>query len=155
MRAAVASSARRARRAIEPPGERLVPHARQRSQPRAQDDENLLAQGPQTPGLRRPRGSRSHGAARMAAAAQGQDHVPPGAAHAKGDIQGPPYVMPDDIELTFLRKFIERQAAGIPHNPRLETKSEESRRTTIATTRTTRSRQSPQNRASSTKLAAR
>lgn len=37
----------------------------------------------------------------------------------KGDIQGPPYTMPDDIELTFLRRFIERQAAGIPHNPRL------------------------------------
>lgn len=37
----------------------------------------------------------------------------------KGDIQGPPYVMPDDIELTFLRKFIERQSAGIAHNPRL------------------------------------
>ncbi|KAF9476089.1 hypothetical protein BDN70DRAFT_882857 [Pholiota conissans] len=37
----------------------------------------------------------------------------------KGDIQGPPYTMPDDIELTFLRKFIERQAAGISHNPRL------------------------------------
>jgi hypothetical protein len=37
----------------------------------------------------------------------------------KGDIQGPPYTMPDDIELTFLRKFIERQSAGIPHNPRL------------------------------------
>ena len=37
----------------------------------------------------------------------------------KGDIQGPPYVMPDDIELTFLRKFIERQASGVPHNPRL------------------------------------
>ncbi|KAJ3800999.1 hypothetical protein GGU11DRAFT_771222 [Lentinula aff. detonsa] len=37
----------------------------------------------------------------------------------KGDIQGPPYSMPDDIELTFLRKFIERQAAGLPHNPRL------------------------------------
>jgi len=37
----------------------------------------------------------------------------------KGDIQGPPYTMPDDIELAFLRKFIERQAAGIPHNPRL------------------------------------
>jgi hypothetical protein len=37
----------------------------------------------------------------------------------KGDIQGPPYIMPDDIELTFLKKFIERQAAGIPHNPRL------------------------------------
>lgn len=39
----------------------------------------------------------------------------------KGDIQGPPYTMPDNIELTFLRKFIERQAAGIPHNPRLRT----------------------------------
>lgn len=37
----------------------------------------------------------------------------------KGDIQGPPYAMPDDIELSFLRKFIERQASGIPHNPRL------------------------------------
>lgn len=37
----------------------------------------------------------------------------------KGDIPGPPYLMPDDMELTFLRKFIERQAAGIPHNPRL------------------------------------
>jgi len=37
----------------------------------------------------------------------------------KGDIQGPPYIMADDIELSFLRKFIERQAAGIPHNPRL------------------------------------
>ncbi|KAF8208282.1 hypothetical protein K438DRAFT_1713130 [Mycena galopus ATCC 62051] len=37
----------------------------------------------------------------------------------KGDIQGPPYAMADEIELTFLRKFIERQAAGIPHNPRL------------------------------------
>lgn len=37
----------------------------------------------------------------------------------KGDIQGPPYIMPEDIELAFLRKFIERQAAGIPHNPRL------------------------------------
>ncbi|KAF6751727.1 hypothetical protein DFP72DRAFT_473611 [Ephemerocybe angulata] len=37
----------------------------------------------------------------------------------KGDIQGPPYVMPDDVELSFLRKFIERHAAGVPHNPRL------------------------------------
>jgi hypothetical protein len=37
----------------------------------------------------------------------------------KGDIQGPPYQMADDIELSFLRKFIERQAANIPHNPRL------------------------------------
>ncbi|TFK31952.1 hypothetical protein BDQ12DRAFT_693261 [Crucibulum laeve] len=41
----------------------------------------------------------------------------------KGDIQGPPYSMADDIELTFLRKFIERQAAGIPHNPRLRNSS--------------------------------
>ncbi|PSS34038.1 hypothetical protein PHLCEN_2v1942 [Hermanssonia centrifuga] len=37
----------------------------------------------------------------------------------KGEIQGPPYIMPDNVELTFLRKFIERHAAGIPHNPRL------------------------------------
>ena len=37
----------------------------------------------------------------------------------KGEIQGPPYVMPDHVELTFLRKFIERHNAGIPHNPRL------------------------------------
>jgi hypothetical protein len=37
----------------------------------------------------------------------------------KGEIQGPPYIMPDNVELTFLRKFIERQAAGVPHNPRL------------------------------------
>ncbi|KAJ7291181.1 hypothetical protein C8J57DRAFT_1271635 [Mycena rebaudengoi] len=37
----------------------------------------------------------------------------------KGDIQGPPYAMPEDIELSFLRKFMERQSAGIPHNPRL------------------------------------
>lgn len=37
----------------------------------------------------------------------------------KGDIQGPPYSMPEGIELTFLRKFIERHNAGIPHNPRL------------------------------------
>ncbi|KAI6041526.1 hypothetical protein EDC04DRAFT_2867153 [Pisolithus marmoratus] len=37
----------------------------------------------------------------------------------KGDIPGPSYVMPDDIELSFLRKFIERHNAGIPHNPRL------------------------------------
>ena len=43
----------------------------------------------------------------------------------KGDIQGPPYTMPDDIELTFLRKFIERQLAGIPHNPRLRNASSE------------------------------
>ncbi|OBZ72381.1 hypothetical protein A0H81_07366 [Grifola frondosa] len=37
----------------------------------------------------------------------------------KGEIQGPPYNMPENVEITFLRKFIERQAAGIPHNPRL------------------------------------
>ncbi|KAF9224803.1 hypothetical protein BS17DRAFT_801634 [Gyrodon lividus] len=37
----------------------------------------------------------------------------------KGDIQGPPYIMPDDVDLGFLRKFIERHNAGIPHNPRL------------------------------------
>ncbi|KAI9454705.1 hypothetical protein F5148DRAFT_1151646 [Russula earlei] len=37
----------------------------------------------------------------------------------RGDIKGPPYVMPDNVELAFLRKFIERQAAGVPHNPRL------------------------------------
>lgn len=37
----------------------------------------------------------------------------------KGDIPGPPYIMPDDVELSFLRKFIERHNAGIPHNPRL------------------------------------
>jgi len=37
----------------------------------------------------------------------------------RGDIKGPPYIMPDNVELTFLRKFIERQAAGVPHNPRL------------------------------------
>lgn len=37
----------------------------------------------------------------------------------KGEINGPPYIMPDNVELSFLRKFIERQAAGIPHNPRL------------------------------------
>jgi hypothetical protein len=37
----------------------------------------------------------------------------------QGDIQGPPYLMPDNVELAFLRKFIERQSAGIPHNPRL------------------------------------
>ncbi|KAJ6473142.1 hypothetical protein C8R45DRAFT_1012364 [Mycena sanguinolenta] len=37
----------------------------------------------------------------------------------KGSIQGPPYAMADHIELTFLRKFIQRQSACIPHNPRL------------------------------------
>ncbi|KAH9926535.1 hypothetical protein B0H21DRAFT_139446 [Amylocystis lapponica] len=37
----------------------------------------------------------------------------------KGEIQGPPYLMSDNLELTFLRKFIERQANGISHNPRL------------------------------------
>jgi hypothetical protein len=45
----------------------------------------------------------------------------------RGDIKGPPYVMPDNIELTFLRKFIERQAAGIPHNPRLRNAMRENR----------------------------
>lgn len=38
---------------------------------------------------------------------------------AKGEIRGPPYVMSDDQEFPFLRKFIERQATGIQHNPRL------------------------------------
>ncbi|ETW82752.1 hypothetical protein HETIRDRAFT_316455 [Heterobasidion irregulare TC 32-1] len=37
----------------------------------------------------------------------------------RGDIKGPPYVMPENVELGFLRKFVERQEAGIPHNPRL------------------------------------
>ncbi|KAJ7210635.1 hypothetical protein B0H12DRAFT_1330010 [Mycena haematopus] len=37
----------------------------------------------------------------------------------KGSIRGPPYAMPDHIELTFLRKFLQRQANCIPHNPRL------------------------------------
>ncbi|KIY49781.1 hypothetical protein FISHEDRAFT_40695 [Fistulina hepatica ATCC 64428] len=37
----------------------------------------------------------------------------------KGDITGPPYIMGDDLELTFLRKFMERQTRGVPHNPRL------------------------------------
>ncbi|KAG6895013.1 hypothetical protein C0992_003530 [Termitomyces sp. T32_za158] len=37
----------------------------------------------------------------------------------KGDIHGPPYTMPDDVDIVFLRKFIERQTNGIPHNPRL------------------------------------
>ncbi|EKM58726.1 uncharacterized protein PHACADRAFT_182972 [Phanerochaete carnosa HHB-10118-sp] len=36
----------------------------------------------------------------------------------KGAIEGPPYTMTDNIELTFLRKFIELRAAGIPPNPR-------------------------------------
>jgi hypothetical protein len=38
---------------------------------------------------------------------------------AKGEIHGPPYVMSDDQEFPFLRKFIERQTANVPHNPRL------------------------------------
>lgn len=38
---------------------------------------------------------------------------------AKGEIRGPPYVMSDDQEFPFLRKFIERQMANVPHNPRL------------------------------------
>ena len=37
----------------------------------------------------------------------------------KGDIQGPPYVMPDHLEFAFMRKFIERHSRGVPHNPRL------------------------------------
>ncbi|CDO68231.1 hypothetical protein BN946_scf184870.g5 [Trametes cinnabarina] len=45
----------------------------------------------------------------------------------KGEIQGPPYNMPDNVELTFLRGFIERQAAGIPHNPRLRRAYEQNR----------------------------
>ncbi len=56
----------------------------------------------------------------MAPTAQRQNHVTPGTLDAEGRHSGdPPYVMADDIELTFLRKFIERQASGIPHNPRL------------------------------------
>ncbi|KAI5891433.1 uncharacterized protein SCHCODRAFT_01154396 [Schizophyllum commune H4-8] len=42
---------------------------------------------------------------------------------SKGILNGPPYVLPEDVELTFLRKFIERQAAGIPHNPRLRNRT--------------------------------
>ncbi|KAF9654181.1 hypothetical protein BDM02DRAFT_3106459 [Thelephora ganbajun] len=38
---------------------------------------------------------------------------------AKGEIRGPPYVMSDDQDFPFLRKFIERQTVNIPHNPRL------------------------------------
>jgi len=38
---------------------------------------------------------------------------------AKGEIRGPPYVMPEDQDFPFLRKFIERQTTSIPHNPRL------------------------------------
>ncbi|TFY83482.1 hypothetical protein EWM64_g523 [Hericium alpestre] len=45
----------------------------------------------------------------------------------RGDIKGPPYNMPENIELSFLRKFIERQAAGIPHNPRLRKAFQENR----------------------------
>jgi hypothetical protein len=37
----------------------------------------------------------------------------------RGNIRGPPFTMAEDIEIPFLRKFVERQAAGIPHNPRL------------------------------------
>ena len=32
----------------------------------------------------------------------------------RGDIKGPPYVMPDNIELSFLRKFIERRLEKVP-----------------------------------------
>ncbi|KAL5526961.1 hypothetical protein ACEPAF_8690 [Sanghuangporus sanghuang] len=37
----------------------------------------------------------------------------------KGEITGPPYIMPDNLEFTFMRGFIERQRSGVPHNPRL------------------------------------
>ena len=37
----------------------------------------------------------------------------------KGDIGGPPYVMPDHLELSFMRGFVERQRNGTAHNPRL------------------------------------
>ncbi|TDL15692.1 hypothetical protein BD410DRAFT_697669, partial [Rickenella mellea] len=37
----------------------------------------------------------------------------------KHEIPGPPYIMPDHLEFTFMRKFIERQALGTPHHPRL------------------------------------
>lgn len=37
----------------------------------------------------------------------------------KGEITGPPYVMPDHAEFMFMRGFVERQRAGIHHNPRL------------------------------------
>ena len=38
---------------------------------------------------------------------------------AKGEIRGPPYIMSDEQEFPFLRKFIERQRIGLSHNPRL------------------------------------
>ncbi|THH09288.1 hypothetical protein EW145_g2137 [Phellinidium pouzarii] len=37
----------------------------------------------------------------------------------KGEITGPPYVMPDHLEFTFMRSFVERQRTNVPHNPRL------------------------------------
>ncbi|KAF5381834.1 hypothetical protein D9757_008336 [Collybiopsis confluens] len=37
----------------------------------------------------------------------------------KGVITGSPLALPDDYELPFLREFIDRHNAGIPHNPRL------------------------------------
>jgi hypothetical protein len=37
----------------------------------------------------------------------------------KGEIQSLLHVMSDHVKLTFLKKFIKRQAANIPHNPRL------------------------------------
>jgi hypothetical protein len=46
---------------------------------------------------------------------------------AKGEIRGPPYIMSDDQEFTFLRKFIERQRSNVPHNPRLRGLSQEVR----------------------------
>ena len=37
----------------------------------------------------------------------------------RGVIKGSPLVLPDDHELPYLREFINRHNAGIPHNPRL------------------------------------
>ncbi|KAH8109160.1 hypothetical protein DFH11DRAFT_1628887 [Phellopilus nigrolimitatus] len=37
----------------------------------------------------------------------------------KGEIVGPPYVMPDHLEFAFMRGFIDRQRTNVPHNPRL------------------------------------
>jgi len=48
-----------------------------------------------------------------------RSHVPPRRDLVqRGDI-GSTLHLPDILELTFLRKFIEHQAAGVPHNPRL------------------------------------
>ncbi|KAJ3522232.1 hypothetical protein NMY22_g11984 [Coprinellus aureogranulatus] len=97
----------------------MVSHTRQRSESRFEIHEDVLAESTKTAGLRRTSRPGSYGTTRMAATAQGQDDEPSRTPHQKGDITGPPYLMPDEVELTFLRKFIERQAAGIPHNPRL------------------------------------